>query len=119
MARKVGKQGPRDYAAGPAEACKCLQHLDAIEAYSYPQKAKARRKPAIKAAFREEYGEANCKGLDALLLTDYMSQDCSDYGNISSTEWQNRCAAAQDSRGLETVLLAWRSSQVRLLTICG
>lgn len=79
------------------------------------QKAASRRHPDIKAAFREKYGATNCEGLDELILTDNMSEDCSDYGGVSEEQWLARAATISHPDPLETLITSWRDAPVSQL----
>ncbi|KAJ7147748.1 hypothetical protein C8R46DRAFT_1128997 [Mycena filopes] len=81
------------------------------------RKAAYRRAPAVVKAFQDKYGVANCQGLDALILTDNMSQDLSDYGAVSDDTWQARCATTNNEDALESIILRWRATKLHRIFI--
>ncbi|KAF8057436.1 hypothetical protein FPV67DRAFT_1677230 [Lyophyllum atratum] len=63
--------------------------------------------------FRAIYGEEDTVGVDELVVTDYMSSEHSDPGNVSLADWQkHRKKFIQSNNGFEVRKLRWRSAQL-------
>ncbi|KAJ6517960.1 hypothetical protein C8R47DRAFT_1458 [Mycena vitilis] len=80
------------------------------------RKAAGRRK--FVSAFRLEYTEAATVGVEALLMTDAMSEDHSDYGEVSEERWNRRALAyTKDELSLETEIVRARSKPLHRVLI--
>ncbi|KAJ6501496.1 hypothetical protein C8R47DRAFT_1067832 [Mycena vitilis] len=80
------------------------------------RKACGRRK--FVPAFKLRYTEAATVGVEALLVTDAMSEDHSDYGEISEERWIGRALAfTRDEGALETEIIRARSKPLHKILI--
>jgi hypothetical protein len=66
-------------------------------------------------AFREAHGQENTVGLEEIVLTNYMSSEHSDPGNVDAETFNRyRYKNGGGSSGLEIRKVAWRSRMVHL-----
>ncbi|KAJ3562762.1 hypothetical protein NP233_g9373 [Leucocoprinus birnbaumii] len=58
------------------------------------------------------HGTTNLEGVEEVILTDWMSSEHSDCGNVSITEWKRHCShqiGKVQGKSLEVCKLAWRA----------